>query len=434
MIIVDNKLNERQSNNNPVKIGIIGTGAMGTGLINQIVKYTKGIIVSVVYNRDIEFAKSQLGKNSIKNYYIASTLEELNGRISRGEMSLTDDIDLLLKSRGLDLIVELTGSIDFAAQTIIQAFEQGKSVLTFNAELESTLGYFLKQKAREYNVSYSLADGDQPGVTLNLYRFVTQMGFRPLVCGNIKGLQDRNRTPATQEGFARQWDMSPHMVTSFADGTKISFEQACIANATGMSIAQRGMLGYHAEGHVDELMHLFDIQMLEQKAGIVDYLVGPKPGPGVFIYAKAPDDGLVRKYLDYMKLGKGPLYCFYVPYHLLFLELPFSISRMADFNDTILTAQHGIKVEVVAIAKTNLRQGEKLDGIGGFKTYGVCEEFAKARQLNLLPMGIAEGATLLNDIPKDQEITLNDISFPSGKISVDYYFEQIKLLDSYAVF
>ncbi len=427
MIIIDNNLNVRQERNNPIKVGIIGAGVMATGVINQISKYTPGIMISVIYNRHLEHIQEALHKICHDHYYHIKSIAELNRSISNDMLAIVDDIDLLLNGIGLDLLIELTGSIDFAADTLLKAFSRGKSVLSFNAELESTLGYLLHHEAERNNVKYGLADGDQPSATLNLYRFVKQMGLTPLVCGNIKGLQDKNRTPLTQQSFARQWEMSPHMVTSFADGTKISFEQACIANATGMSIAQRGMMGYQVEGHVDDFTHLFDLNMLEQKGGIVDYLVGAKPGPGVFIYAKAPDDPFIQKYLKYMKLGEGPLYCFYTPYHLLFLEVPNAICRMVDFDDTILTARQ-MKVEVIAMAKMNLKKGDVIDAIGGFSTYGACETFEQARKMKLLPMGLAQGATLLRDIEVDEPVSLDDIEFAENKLAVELYYKQLQLI------
>ena len=166
-------------------------------------------------------------------------------------------------------------------------------------------------------VKYSIAEGDQPGCTMNLYRFVKNMGFEPLVCGNIKGMLDHYRNPDTQAAFAESWGMSPYMATNFADGTKVAFEQACIANATGMKVGKRGMYGYESKDHVDNLTHLYDVEELRRLGGVVDFIVGAKPGPGVFVYATTEDPHKI-KYLDYGKLGKGPLYSFYIPYHLLF--------------------------------------------------------------------------------------------------------------------
>ena len=329
MYIIDNKLKEREAANNPIKVGIIGVGEMGKGLINQINRYTPGMVVAAVYNRTVEKVKLAMNTAGVANTVEVDSVSEMSSAINNGKTALTNQIDILAECPELDVLVELTGHITFALESILKAFKHGKHVVSFNAELEATFGPLLKAKAAENNVMYTLGDGDQPGVTQNLFRHVEMMGFEPLLCGNIKGLQDHYRNPTTQEGFAKQWGMTPEMATNFADGTKISFEQAVTANANGFCIAERGMIGPDYRGHIDEMTSGFypDVDKLKELGGIVDYVVGGKPSPGVFIYATTKDP-LSVKYLDYGKLGKGPLYSFYVPYHLLFFEMAFSIARL----------------------------------------------------------------------------------------------------------
>jgi predicted homoserine dehydrogenase-like protein len=174
-----------------------------------------------------------------------------------------------------------------------------------NAELDGTVGPILKIKAEQNGVIFSGSDGDQPGVEMNLYRFVKSIGLTPLVCGNIKGLQDPYRNPTTQKGFAEKWGQKPEMVTSFADGTKISFEQAIVANATGMRVKSRGMSrGFEWKQHIDGLTRHYDVDELKQLGGIVDYVVGAIPGPGVYVFATI-DDPKQKHYLNLYKLGEG---------------------------------------------------------------------------------------------------------------------------------
>ena len=424
MYIIDNQLKQRSKDSNPIKVGIVGAGEMAKGLINQIGRYTPGIIIAAVFNRTPDKAISALETAGINNYQIVDELYNFSSVVSTGITAITNDIQLLLNEKQIDVIVELTGHIKFGLNTILAAFRSGKHVVSFNAELEATFGPYLRKKAIENNVLYSLGDGDQPGVTMNLYRHIKLMGFEPLLCGNIKGLQDHYRNPTTQAGFAKKWDMTPEMVTSFADGTKISFEQACIANATGMQVAQRGMVGPTFSGHVDEMMDYFpDIKKLKELGGIVDYVVGAKPGPGVFIYATT-NDPISVKYLRYGKLGEGPLYSFYVPYHLLFFELAFSIVRLIDFQDVTLDAEHGLKVEVIALAKEDLNEGDTIDGLGGYKTYGICVNHKDARDNNLLPMGIAEGCAIKRKITKGQTLTMDDVEVNESENLYNIYLNQ----------
>lgn len=426
MLLVDETLLKREQDNDPIKVAIIGTGAMGFGIINQIVRYTPGMRVHSVYNRTLDKAARALEESGLIDYVISSTDVNVAQKAwDSGKILITDDIDILLDTEGIDVVVEATGTIEFALKAVLKAFEKGIDVLSFNAELESSFGPLLKKLANDFKVRYSLSDGDQPGVTMNLYRYVRAMGFEPLLCGNIKGMQDHYRNPDTQKGFASQWGMTPEMVTSFADGTKISFEQSCIANATGMKVAKRGMLGYHSNDHVDNLTHLYDIEQLKELGGIVDYVVGAKPSPGVFIYATI-NDQYSKKILSYAKMGDGPLYSFYIPYHLLFFEVTSSICRLVDFNDPVLASNNGPVVDVIAVSKKDLRVGDTLDGIGGFKTYGVCENHDTVVSECLLPMAHAMGCVLKRNVKRDEVLTIYDVEIDENA----YLIRMKKLLDS----
>lgn len=426
MILIDTVLKKREKENNFIRVAVIGTGVMGKGIINQLTKFTPGIKVVAVYNRTLSKAIEVFDYVGINDYAIIDNNIEFKKVRSQDKVVITNSVDVICEGEGIDLIIEVTGTIEFATEVILKAFENKKNVLSFNAEVEATFGPIIKHKAKQAGVSYSLAEGDQPGVTLNLYRQVESMGFTPLICGNIKGLQDRNRNPTTQKNFAAQWEMTPEMVTSFADGTKISFEQACIANATGMKVAKRGMLGYYTDNHVDEIMDLYDVEKIKELGGIVDYVVGAKPGPGVFVFATI-NDAFSQKYLKYVKMGDGPLYSFYIPYHLLFFEIGNSISRMIDFEDDILSAKEGLSVDVVATAKIDLKKGDVIDGLGGYKTYGLCENIAVSKREKLLPMGLAQGCKLNRQIKKNQVITYNDVDLPENRMIDKLKIEQDNL-------
>lgn len=415
MIIIDTSLKKREKEGKILKVGMIGSGEMAKGMINQIMHYTPGMTVAATFNRTPERVVKVYKELKIENYLVTDNLQKANLAISNGKSVITGDMDLFLSLGDVEVVVESTGAIAFGAEIILKAFKKGKHVLSFNAELDSTLGPILYEKAKQAGVKYALGDGDQPGVTMNLYRYIKGMGFEPLVCGNIKGMLDYYRTPATQKVFAESWGMAPEMATNFADGTKVAFEQSCIANATGMRVSKRGMFGYASTEHVDSLTHLYDVDQLRELGGIVEYIVGAKPGPGVFVYAAAKDPYSV-KYLKYGKLGEGPLYSFYQPYHLLFFDIASSISRLIDFNDPVIVPLGPPIVDVVATAKTNLFPGEKLDGIGGFKTYGLCENHSVVIEENLLPIGLAEGCKIKKSIPKDSVITYNDVEIPEGRL------------------
>jgi predicted homoserine dehydrogenase-like protein len=317
----------------------------------------------------------------------------------------------------VDVILEVTGDVEHSARVAVSAIDHGKHLVLMNAELDSTVGPLLKVRADRAGVVFTNADGDQPGVIMNLYRFVHGLGVRPVLCGNIKGLHDPYRNPTTQEGFARKWGQNPTMVTSFADGTKISFEQAIVANATGMRVARRGMYGPNVPTgtHVNEAANWYPLEELLDGPGIVDYVVGAVPSPGVFVLG-THDHPTQKHYLNLYKLGTGPLYCFYTPYHLCHFEVPNTVVRAVEFGDATIAPMGPPSVEVVATAKIDLKAGQRLDGMGGYLTYGQCENVDVVLAENLLPMGLAEGCVLKCDIAKDEVLTCEDVQLPAGRL------------------
>jgi predicted homoserine dehydrogenase-like protein len=394
---------------------MIGAGFMGRGIANQIVNSVPGMELVAIFNRNLDGAKRAYHEAGIEEIQVVKTVDQLEEAIARGQYAVTDDAMLLCQADGIDALIEVTGTIEFGAHVVMEAIAHRKHIILMNAELDGTIGPILKVYADRAGVILSACDGDQPGVQMNLYRFVKGIGLTPLLCGNIKGLQDPYRNPTTQEGFAKRWGQNPCMVTSFADGTKISFEQAIVANATGMRVAQRGMLGYDYTGHVDEMTKLYDVDQLQEWGGIVDYVVGAKPGPGVFVFA-THDDPKQRHYLNLYKLGEGPLYSFYTPYHLCHFEVPLSVARAVLFQDAVMAPLGGPLVDVVATAKIDLKAGEIIDSIGCYMTYGQGENSEIVQAQNLLPMGLAEGCRLKRDIPKDQVLTYDDVELPAGRL------------------
>ena len=272
MIIVDKALEIRHRQGNPVRVAMVGAGFMGRGIANQIANSVPGMALVAISNRTLESAKQAYAHAGLDDPEVVSTVAELERTIAQGKYAVTEDAMLVCQAEGIDALIEATGHVEFGAQVTLKAIEHGKHMVLMNAELDGTVGPILKVYADRAGVVLTGCDGDQPGVQMNLYRFVKRMGLNPLVCGNIKGLQDHSRNPTTQEGFAKQWGQTPQMVTSFADGTKISFEQAVVANATGMRVAQRGMLGYNYTGHIDDMTTKYDVDQLQELGGIVDYV------------------------------------------------------------------------------------------------------------------------------------------------------------------
>jgi predicted homoserine dehydrogenase-like protein len=416
MIIVDTALEQRERDGRPVRVGMVGAGFMGRGIALQITRYTKGMELVAISNRTLE--------NAARAYREAGaepdTVEDdtaLARSIDAARPAITQDPALLCRAERIDAIIDVTGAVEFSARVALDAIEHGKHVILMNAELDGTVGPILKLRADDAGVVLTNADGDQPGVIMNLYRFVRGIGVRPVLCGNIKGLHDPYRNPTTQQAFAQRWGQRPEMVTAFADGTKISFEQAIVANATGMRVARRGMFGPVVEDGtpLEEAAERFPIEEMLEGPGIVDYVVGAKPAPGVFVLG-VHDHPTQRHYLNLYKLGEGPLYCFFTPYHLCHFEVPNTVARAVLFHDAAIAPAGPPRVEVVAAAKTDLRAGERLDGIGGYTAYGLAESADVVAAEALLPIGLAEGCRLTRDVRRDEVLTYEDVDVPSGRL------------------
>ncbi|MFL6181055.1 MAG: Gfo/Idh/MocA family oxidoreductase, partial [Actinomycetes bacterium] len=289
MIIVDTALRKRAEAGNPIRVALVGAGFMGRGFVNQVVNSVPGMQLAAICNRTLANAERAFTDAGVAEWEVVDDAASVDKSLARGVPVVTQSYQAVCESESIDAIVEATGHVEFGAHVVTAAIEGGKHVVLLNAEVDGTVGSVLKAKADAAGVVLSGCDGDQPGVQLNLVRFVKGIGLTPLVCGNIKGLQDEYRTPTTQKAFAEKWGQDPYMVTSFADGTKISFEQAIVANATGMTVEKRGMRGSDHKGHVDELTTAYDVDALRAAGGVVDYVVGSQPGPGVYVLATHDD-------------------------------------------------------------------------------------------------------------------------------------------------
>jgi predicted homoserine dehydrogenase-like protein len=421
MIIVDNALKRREEEHKPIHFAMVGAGNIGRVITLQIEKYVTGMKLVAIANRTLANAERAYREAEVDSIKKVKTVAQLENSIATGQCAITNDPSLLCKAQGIEAIIEATGEVEFGAHVAMKAIENRKHIIIMNAELDATLGPLLKYYADRAGVIITNADGDQPGVMMNLFRFVKSIGCNPVLAGNMKGLQDHYRTPETQKQFAEKNDLTPKMATSFADGTKISMENAVVANATGFKVGKRGMYGPRCD-HVSEAVSLFPMDKM-LNGGLVDYILGAEPGPGVFVLGHN-DHPTVQLTLKTLKMGDGPLYVFYVPYHLPHLEAHLTVARAVLFNDATIAPIAGPVCDVITIAKRNLEAGEILDGIGGFTCYGDIENYEVSRAENLLPMGLSEECYLKRDIAMNRAITYNDVRLPEGRLSDKLRAEQ----------
>jgi len=416
-------LQMREAARRPIRVGVVGAGATGRAIALQLGTPVPGIRLAAIANRTPAHAERAFREAAIRDWQSAETPGEADSLIARGIPVLTTDPQLLTRSREIDIVVEVTGTVDFAASVVLDAIAHRKAVVMVNAELDSLIGPLLKAKADDAGVVLTHTDGDEPGVAMTLFRYVQSVGLRPVAAGNIKGMVDYYRNPATQQGFAERNDQDVKKVTSFADATKLSMETTVLANATGFGVGRRGMYG-PACGYVRDLAKLLPAEAM-LAGGIVDYSVGASPHTGGFVVVHETNP-YKQTQLAYYKLGDGPFYVFYTPFHLPHIQLPSTIARAVLHRDPTVAPQGGPACEVVTVAKRDLKAGEKLDGVGGFCAYGLIENRVVARDVNALPIAMSEDCVMLRDVAKDQVVGFDDVRLPPARLIDRLWQEQLQ--------
>lgn len=331
--------------------------------------------------------------------------------IRSGNPAVTTTADIITELP-INVVVEATGALDYGTKTILAMLDAGKHVVSFNAECDALLGWLFHERARANGVVYTIADGDQPGVLFRLQQQVEAMGFAVTVLLNCKRHLNVHQNPETGAGYAARDTTSSHMTTAFGDGTKMQVEQAVVANATGTIPDVRGMHGIESTVATAAT----DIPAALSAPGRVDFTLGGDFGAGVGIIGVHPNPTLHEQAMGFYKMGPGPEYFFFRPYHLVHLEIPMTIAELLLDNEPLVTVDEPHVAEVIAIAKKDLANGEKLDCIGGFSAYGHIDTAANAR--GLLPVGLVEYATMTATVWQDEPIPLASVSLDESKTVV----------------
>lgn len=421
MMSVDTALRAREAMGRPIRVGMVGAGATGRAIALQLGTPVPGIRLMAIANRSTEHAARAFREAGITSWRHAASTHEAGSVIAAGMPVLTDDPSVLTGCDAIDLIVEVTGTVGPAARVTLDAFAHGKSVVLVNAELDSLIGPILRAKADRAGVVVTHTDGDEPGVAMTLLRYLRTLGLRPVAAGNIKGMVDYYRNPDTQRAFAHQNDQDVRKVTSFADATKLSMEATVLANATGFRAGRRGMYGPPCK----DVREMADLLPAEQMlaTGLVDYALGAAPHTGAFVIVHE-DAALKQAQLAYYKLGQGPFYVFYTPFHLPHIQIASTIGRAVEHRDATVAPLGAPVCEVVSVAKRDLAAGERLDGIGGFSTYGLIDNSDAARGIAALPIGLSEGCVLRRSVRKDSVVTFDDVDAPVGRLEERLWLDQ----------
>ena len=400
----------------PINVVIIGLGAMGKGLCYQC-KITPGIKCIAVADLNISKCLDAIDMVG-DSFKIVNNEAEMNEAVHHDYVAITEDGELLARCEQADVVIEASNAIGAAAKFVVTALKNRKHVVLMNAEIDLLYGAYFAQLAEENGVVCTSIDGDQYGVLKRVIDDFQLWGFEPVMAGNIKGFLDRysNPTKIIREADKRKLDYK--MCTSYTDGTKLNIEMAIIANAFGMRTPTPGMTGPRAK-NVTEVFQLFDFEKLwADKVPFVDYILGAEPGGGVFAVGYH-DHPYQRNMMEYYKMGKGPFYLFYRPYHLCHVEAIASIVEPFLDRKPLLQPKLGFVTDVFTYAKQDLRSGDILDGLGGYTCYGLIENCDNTSGKTRLPVLLAENVRLKRDIRQDESINFDDIEYDSE----DYAFK-----------
>ncbi|MBI2029370.1 hypothetical protein HYT02_03070 [Candidatus Gottesmanbacteria bacterium] len=405
--IILSKLEERK--NNPLEVVVSGMGFVSFGFISALQNMT-GIRVPLVISRRPEDAKKLLSQKGFK-VKLSDNPSQIKDFSKKGYISISSDIDLVSTYEN-DLVCEMTGTVSYAAEVALRAMDADKHLITMNPELQATLGSELKVIADKKKLVITDIIGDQPGSIARLITQARLMGFKILVAGNMKRYMNKHATVVEMTPWAKDKGLAPRQTVSFTDGTKQSIEMNLVANYFDMDILEFGMRGPQVE-EVHEGLKLFDFNKIPDK-GIVDYVIGKKLFPGVFVIVEHPDTNQ-KLYLRYLGMGDGPRYILFEPYHLIHLEVPGTIAKVAFFGQETINNRVQ-NTRSIAVAKFNLTKGSKIDGIGGDTVYGVIDRAENSE--DYLPIGLSEGAIVKHTLHQDQPIKISDVELPVNSATI----------------
>ena len=430
MATLKERLLEREKKDGPFRIGLVGAGQMGTGLISQMEKMYGIRIMAVadVLAERSRDAYGEAGVNLTSVHWVEDDLAKADQLIKSGERVATHSSEFLVNIPGLDAIVESTGVPNVGAIICSQAIDAGKPMINMNVETDATIGYYLTKKSVENNVVYSLVAGDEPGSIKEIYDFADALGFEIVTIGKGKNNPlDRSATPDTLKQRAAVKNMSVKMLCSFVDGTKTMVEMTSIGNAVGFAPEVRGAYGPNCA--VNDLPKVFSPKSaggIFENRGAVDYAVGPAPGVFVIITTDQPK---IIADLNYLGLsGHGDFWCLYRPYHLANLETPITISHVLLDNAETLNTKRVPVAETITVAKKDLNPGDTIDALGGFTVYGMIEKAVIAKEQNLVPLGLTVGGKIVKPVKMGEAISYDAIELNEDELIVKLRREQDKII------
>ena len=432
-----NLLAQRAAEGRPIRVGIIGTGKFGGGVVAQLAQM-RGMEVAVIAEISVERARhayTVAGRLPERALRVAETLDQLHDTIRSGQRAIVQDGLLVAQCALVDVVVEATGIPEVGARMAYHAILHKKHVIMVNVEADITIGPILRRLADAAGVVYTMVDGDQPGCTMNMVDWARSLGFEIVAAGRgtILYPDDPQGTPDTvpqRFGFSEELierrTINFKMFNSFRDGTKANVEMTALANAAGLVPDVRGM--HEPAVNIDKIAQRFSLQTeggLLSQHGVVELansvatdgksLLPNALKMGVFCVIRT-DHPFIQEDLQGYYLapgGNGHNFVLWRPYHLVAVEAPISIMSAVFYGVATGAPLPTPSAECITVAKRHLEEGETLDGGGGYTVLGHCEKATVARTEGLLPLGLCQGAKLKNDVAAGAAITYDMVELPT---------------------
>jgi len=394
------ELIQRAEREGPITIGLAGAGQMGTDIVVQ-VALMPGLRIGAISEVRPQAAidAALLAGHDRSDIVPANSAAAIDRAIEAGKIAVTEDLQALAAAGRIDVIIDATGNPNIGTRFALDVMKNGKHIVMLNVEADITIGRFLKEEARKAGVVYTGAAGDEPACTLEIIGFARSLGFNIIAAGKGKNNPLRiDAVPAEYEKEAAERNMNARMLVEFVDGSKTAIEMVAIANATGLVPDVPGMHGPTAalEDLASVLCPREDGGVLHRK-GVVDYSIGKGVAPGVFCIIETRHPRVLERMID-LKVGKGPYFTIFRPYHLTSLEVPLSAARAVLHKRADMEPLDHPVAEAVAVAKRDLGLGQSLGMIGESDYRGFAMTWEDARRRGALPLGLAERAKVVKPV------------------------------------
>jgi len=423
-------LAEREKSGKPIRIGLVGCGEMGTDLLTRAAQM-QGIRVGAVMTRRPErvAVAAEIAYGEAGHARETESEAAMSAAIEQGLIAACGDLDLMLKNPLIDIVVDATGDPEAGAEIGYKTLENGKHLVMMNVEADVCIGPYLKYMADKAGLIYTLGAGDEPSSCMELIEFIAAQGHKVIAAGKGKNNPMRvNATPAEYEEEAARRNMNARMLVEFIDGSKTMVEMAAIANATGLTLDCPGMHGVDAPlDRLNKTLIPASEGGVLHTAGVVDYTIGKGVAPGIFVVAEMRHPRIWERMED-LKIGSGPYFTFYRPFHLTAMEVPLSCARAILYGKADMVPLMERSAEVCAVAKRDLQPGESLDFIGLYTYRAFSMTVADARTKGAIPCGLLKGAQVLKPIEQGELITAANCAINPDQWIARLRKEQDKML------